>query len=112
MSGFGLSFDDGFFNDAPPPPRFLDVHSIVMAGERPARTQFCIARERQQAEAALSIPDAGCRLECISGRLGFSSIAVIDAVARAEPIDELCVATFNVSRKRMRHLESLHRGGS
>lgn len=47
----------------------------------------------------------------ISGRLGFSSMAVIDYVARRDPVELLSVATFNISRKRMRALESLHRRG-
>lgn len=82
-----------------------------MAGERPARVSFSIAREAEQAEAAIDPPGPGGRVECISGRLGFSSIAVIEAVARSERIDELHAATFNVSRKRMDVLERLHREG-
>lgn len=115
MGDIDLSLDFGDFGgfglDEQPEPRFLDVHSIVLAGEAPRRVEFSVSRERAQAEAVLHVPEPGCRLECISGRLGFSSIAVIDAVAQAEPVDELCAATFNVSRERMRHLERLHREG-
>lgn len=56
MDDIDLSLDFGDFSlDEQPEPRFLDVHSIVMAGERPSRTSFCLARERQQAEAALPV---------------------------------------------------------
>lgn len=114
FSDFDSAFEsDPFFTDgwAPAEPRQLDLHSIVMTGERPARVFFSVAREAEQAGAVIEVPGPGERIECISGRLGFSSIAVIELAARSERIDELHVATFNVSRKRMGVLERLHREG-
>lgn len=90
FSDFDSAFEsDPFFTDgwAPAEPRQLDFHSIVMTGERPARVFFSVAREAEQAGAVIEVPGPG------------------------ERIDELHVATFNVSRKRMGVLERLHREG-
>ena len=106
-------FDTEFgFDDATFEPRRLDLHAILLAGERKARTSFVLAREAAQISALMEAPPReGERVEMISGRLGFSSMAVIDYVARRDPIELLSVATFNISRKRMRALASLHRRG-
>lgn len=102
-----IGFDDGGFE-----PRRLDLHAILLAGERKTRTSFVLAREAAQISALMEAPPRdGERVEMISGRLGFSSMAVIDYVARRDPVELLSVATFNISRKRMRALESLHRRG-
>ena len=102
-----FSFDDGGFE-----PRRLDLHAILLAGERKTRTSFVLAREAAQISALMEDPPRdGERVEMISGRLGFSSMAVIDYVARRDPVELLSVATFNISKKRMRALESLHRRG-
>lgn len=103
----GFSFDDGGFE-----PRRLDLHAILLAGERKNRTSFVLSREAAQISALMEDPPRdGERVEMISGRLGFSSMAVIDYVARRDPVELLSVATFNISKKRMRALESLHRRG-
>ena len=100
-----IGFDDGGFE-----PRRLDLHAILLAGERKTRTSFVLAREAAQISALMEAPPRdGERVEMISGRLGFSSMAVIDYVARRDPVELLSVATFNISRKRMR--ASLHRRG-
>ena len=102
-----IGFDDGGFE-----PRRLDLHAILLAGERKTRTSFVLAREAAQISTLMEDPPRdGERVEMISGRLGFSSMAVIDYVARRDPVELLSVATFNISRKRMRALESLHRRG-
>lgn len=106
---FDVDFDFGF-DDAAIEPRRLDLHAILLAGERKTRTSFVLAREAAQISALMEAPPRdGERVEMISGRLGFSSMAVIDYVARRDPVELLSVATFNISRKRMRALESLHR---
>lgn len=108
---FDVGFDFGF-DDAAIEPRRLDLHAILLAGERKTRTSFVLAREAAQVSALMEAPPRdGERVEMISGRLGFSSMAVIDYVARRDPVELLSVATFNISRKRMRALESLHRRG-
>lgn len=102
-----IGFDDGGFE-----PRRLDLHAILLAGERKTRTSFVLAREAAQISTLMEDPPRdGERVEMISGRLGFSSMAVIDYVARRDPVELLSVATFNISKKRMRALESLHRRG-
>lgn len=102
-----IGFDGGGFE-----PRRLDLHAILLAGERKTRTSFVLAREAAQISTLMEDPPRdGERVEMISGRLGFSSMAVIDYVARRDPVELLSVATFNISKKRMRALESLHRRG-
>ena len=108
----GFDDEDFSFDDEGFEPRRLDLHAILLAGERKTRTSFVLAREAAQVSALMEAPPRdGERVEMISGRLGFSSMAVIDYVARRDPVELLSVATFNISRKRMCALESLHRRG-
>lgn len=85
--------------------------SAVAAGDAAARTRFVLARESQRLSALMSAPRERERCEMVSGRAGFSSIAAIDYVARRDPVEELLVMTFNVSKARMLALERLHAAG-
>ena len=93
----GFDDEDFSFDDEGFEPRRLDLHAILLAGERKTRTSFVLAREAAQISALMEAPPRdGERVEMISGRLGFSSMAVIDYVARRDPVELL---------------ESLHRRG-
>ena len=46
-----IGFDDGGFE-----PRRLDLHAILLAGERKARTSFVLAREAAQISALMEDP--------------------------------------------------------
>ena len=82
----GFDDEDFSFDDEGFEPRRLDLHAILLAGERKTRTSFVLAREAAQISALMEAPPRdGERVEMISGRLGFSSMAVIDYVARRDP---------------------------
>lgn len=56
--GFDIGFDDEDFgfDDEGFEPRRLDLHAIMLAGERKTRTSFVLAREAAQISALMEAP--------------------------------------------------------
>ena len=91
----------------------LDIHAVLLANESKQHCFFDIAREGMQISGVLDgrLPKPGECFKIISGRFGFSSTALIDYIARREPIEVLHAATFRIGKKQMAALDDLHAVG-
>lgn len=99
--------------NAEPEINKLDLHAIMLANESKKRCLFDVAREGVQVSGVLDgrLPKPAECFKVISGRFGFSSAALIDYIARQEPIEILHAATFRIGKKQMAALDDLHTAG-
>ena len=86
----------------------LEIDAVVANLDVNNRQVFCIDRESQQLENLIPYPPpVGTCYKMLSGKNGFSSIAIIDYIARREVIEEMYVSTFRIGQKQMEVLDEL-----
>ena len=89
-------------------PVYLEIDAVVAKLNVKSRKTFCIESESMQLENLIKAPPT--KNECykmLSGKNGFSSIAVIQYIATREVIEELYVSTFRVGQAQMQVLDDL-----
>lgn len=104
-----LDFDLGFeLEEEKIEPVKLEIDAVVAHLHVRERQVFCIDSESLQLENLIN--HAPTKDECfkmLSGRNGFSSIAVIKYVAEREIIEDLFVSTFRIGKAQMQVLDDL-----
>ncbi len=90
----------------------LDIHAVVCESVVNDRVNFNIADQSKQFENLIDkMPKKNTVYEILSGKHGFSSIAIIDFVARAEGIKELFCSTFRIGKRQFEVLKEHHDNG-
>ena len=96
-----LNFDD--FNldfDIEEHVNYLDVNAICLQTTSKKRFTFDINKQVKQIEKLIDrLPNENETFYFISGKFGFSSIAIIEYIARKEKIKNLWVSTFRLGAK-------------
>lgn len=86
--------------------------AIVRKQKSKKRKLFKIADERKQLAALIGeLPTKNEEYKMLSAKGGFSSIGIIDYVARKEKIEELFVSTFRIGLKQFEILTDLKEWG-
>lgn len=88
----------------------LDIHAVVCESITNSRVTFDLENQtRQFKESIGEMPAENVVFKILSGKQGFSSISVIDFVAKSEGIKELYCSTFRIGKKQFEILKS-HKG--
>lgn len=78
----------------------LDIHAVVCESITNSRVTFDLENQaRQFKESIGEMPAENVVFKILSGKQGFSSISVIDFVAKNEGIKELYCSTFRIGKK-------------
>lgn len=90
----------------------LDIHAVVCESITNSRVTFDLENQaRQFKESIGEMPTENVVFKILSGKQGFSSISVIDFVAKNEGIKELYCSTFRIGKKQFEILKSHKDGG-
>ncbi len=90
----------------------LTLAAIVKKSKSKERILFNAVKEVAQLEELLpELPEANEVYKILSGKGGFSSIAVIKYTAEREVIKNLYVSTFRIGKKQFHELRRLHDDG-
>ena len=82
---------------------YLDVNAICLQTTSKKRFTFDINKQVKQIEKLIDrLPNENETFYFISGKFGFSSIAIIEYIARKEKIKNLWVSTFRLGAKRLK----------
>lgn len=108
-----INFDD--FNldfDTEEHVNYLDVNAICLQTTSKKRFTFDINKQVKQIEKLIDrLPNENETFYFISGKFGFSSIAIIEYIARKEKIKNLWVSTFRLGAKQAKIICNLAQKG-
>lgn len=91
----------------------IDVHALALMQKSKKRVMFDLDKQTKQIELLLDnkLPAEDEVIKILSGKEGFSSIAIIEYVARRKRIDRLDVSTFAIGKAQANVLDSLGKSG-
>lgn len=94
-------------------PNLIDVHALALRQKSKKRVMFDLGKQTKQIELLLGdkLPAEDEVYKILSGKEGFSSIAIIEYVARHKRIERLEVSTFAIGKAQAAVLEDLSRRG-
>lgn len=85
----------------------LDIHAVVCESITNSRVTFDLENQTKQFKESIGeMPAENVAFKILSGKQGFSSISVIDFVAKSEGIKELYCSTFRIGKKQFEILKS------
>lgn len=116
----GFNFDDDFYIDESDFPELnfetkfhpVEINGLIKKMKSKKRAFFNVGRERNQLSALIGKPpDTSDCYKMISINGGFSTIGIINYIAKLEPIKELYVSTFRIGKNHFNSLLKLHNIG-
>ena len=108
---FDYDFSFGL-DDIDAPAGGADIHALMKNLESKSKKLFTIEDERHELMRTIKrLPSESECYKMISIKGGFSSIALIKAVAELEGIEVLYASTFRIGRKQIKEMDSLAEQG-
>lgn len=97
-----IDFSDFDFNFAEEKEqiRYLDINAILLQTDKKQRITFNLNKQVKQIESLINrLPKENETFYFLSGKNGFSSIAIIEFISKFEHIKNLDVSTFRIGTK-------------
>lgn len=95
-----MDFSNFDFTEEKEQIRYLDINAILLQTNKKQRITFNLNKQVKQIESLINrLPNENETFYFLSGKKGFSSIAIIEFISKFEHIKNLDVSTFRIGAK-------------